>query len=315
MGEGRLVVDCSYTSIVDDRERRREGAGTDGMGTLYLVATPIGNLEDITARALRVLREVPLIAAEDTRHTGRLLAHFGIDTPMLSYHAHNQRARRETLLAALAAGDVALVSDAGTPGISDPGHDLVVAAIAAGHAISPVPGPSAVAAAVSASGLVEGPFLMLGFLPRRGRERRSLLARAGAAGFPVVLYEAPTRLGETMAELQERWGDRDAVVLRELTKLHEEILRGTLSSLTARVLKAPLRGETVLVVAGAAEGAAAGAEDAARVVAGLLRAGLTPSQAAREAAVATGLPRSELYDLARQAGRSADRPEGTRRRR
>jgi 16S rRNA (cytidine1402-2'-O)-methyltransferase len=196
------------------------------LGTLYLVATPIGNLEDVTARALRVLREVPLIAAEDTRHTGRLLTHFGIETPVISYHAHNERARRERLLAELAGGDLALVSDAGTPGISDPGRDLVAAALAAGHRVSPVPGPSALTAAVAASGLVAGPFLALGFLPRRGPERRTILARAGAAGVPVVLFEAPGRVAATTAELATAWGDRPVALMRELTKRHEEVRLG-----------------------------------------------------------------------------------------
>jgi 16S rRNA (cytidine1402-2'-O)-methyltransferase len=269
------------------------------MGTLYLVATPIGNLEDISARALRVLREVGLIAAEDTRHTGRLLAHFGIATPLLSYHAHNERARRERLLAALAEGDVALVSDAGTPGISDPGHDLVVAAIAAGYPVSPVPGPSAVAAAVGASGLVAGPFVSLGFLPRRSAARRSVLGRAGVTSFPVVLFEAPERLAGTLAELARLWGDREAVVLRELTKLHEEMVRGTLSELAERWRETPPRGEIVVVV-GPATPPAVEPSDAERIVAELRRAGLGPSEAAREAAAATGLPRSDLYRLARR---------------
>ena len=282
------------------------GLGRPGaMGTLYLVATPIGNLEDISARALRVLREVPLIAAEDTRHTGRLLAHFDVDTPQISYHAHNERTRRDRLLAALASGDVALVSDAGTPGIADPGYDVVVAAIAAGHTVTPVPGPSAVAAAVGASGLVPGPFLSLGFLPRRGPERRYLLARAGAAGFPVVLFEAPGRLAGTLAELAQAWGDRPVAVLRELTKMHEETVRGRLSSLAAAVEEQPLRGEIVIVVAGDDSRGVADETDAVRLLAQLRRAGLTPSQAAREAAAITGRPRSELYRLASNGGNAA----------
>ena len=269
------------------------------MGTLHLVATPIGNLEDITARALRVLAEVPLIAAEDTRHTGRLLAHFGIETPMISYHAHNERARRERLLGALGEGDLALVSDAGTPGISDPGRDLVAAALDAGHRVSPVPGASALTAAVAASGLVAGPFLALGFLPREGSGRRTALARAGAAGVPVVLFEAPGRVGATVAELLAAWGDRPAVVLRELTKRHEEMLRGCLSQLSALFDDAPPRGEVVIVVGSTEEGNAVG-EDIDALLGGLRAAGLSPSQAAREAAVMTGRPRSELYDRARQ---------------
>lgn len=271
------------------------------MGVLHLVATPIGNLEDMTARAVRVLGEVSLIAAEDTRHTGRLLAHFGIATPMVSYHAHNERARRERVVGALDAGDVALVSDAGTPGISDPGRDLVVAAVAAGHRVSPVPGPSAVAAAVGASGLVDGAFLALGFLPRRGPDRRLAIARAGGAGVPVLLFEAPGRLAGTLDDLADAWGDRPAAVLRELTKRHEEIRRGTLRALAIEARAAPPRGEIVVVVGADGEAGRGDETDAAEMIAGLRRAGLSASQAAREAAAATGLPRSTLYRLAQEA--------------
>lgn len=291
------------------RDRRRSTGGWGGrsptrtqpLGTLYLVATPIGNLEDITARALRVLREVALIAAEDTRHSGRLLTHFGIATPVVSYHAHNERGRRERLLAALAAGDVALVSDAGTPGVSDPGRDLVAAALAAGHRVSPVPGPSALTAAVGVSGLVDGPFLALGFLPRGGKARRVMVARAGAAGVPVVLFEAPGRVPATLEELAGAWGDRPVALLRELTKLHEEIRLGRLATLAGDLADDPPRGEVVLVVGGAEAGAGSAPEDVEAVLAGLRAAGLTPSQAAREAATLTGLPRSELYDRARRS--------------
>jgi|SRR5579884_1188868 len=270
------------------------------MGTLYLVATPIGNLEDVTARALRVLREVSLIAAEDTRHTGRLLKHFGIETPLLSYHAHNERARRDRLLAALAEGDVALVSDAGTPGISDPGYDLIRAALAAGYPVSPVPGPSALIAGVTASGLVPGPFVALGFLPRKGPERQATLARAGATGFPIALFEAPNRLVATLEELAATLGEREAAVGRELTKLHEEVRRGTLSQLAQHYREQPPKGEVVVVVGGGPGQDAADAVDAADVVARLLAAGMGPSQAAKEAAAITGRPRSDLYDLARR---------------
>src|SRR5215213_8803780 len=198
------------------------------MGTLYVVATPIGNLEDLSPRAVRVLREVDLIAAEDTRHSRRLLAHFGIKTPTVSYHEHNQRTRRELLLGALASGNVGLITDAGTPGVSDPGADLVAAAIEAGYRVSPIPGASALAAAVSASGLIDGPFLTLGFLPSERGERLRLVARAATAGFPIVLFESARRLGPTLQELVEILGDRPAVVLRELTKIHEEVRAGTL---------------------------------------------------------------------------------------
>ncbi|MDQ3693578.1 MAG: 16S rRNA (cytidine(1402)-2'-O)-methyltransferase [Chloroflexota bacterium] len=274
-------------------------AHSQTMGTLYVVATPIGNLEDMTPRAVRVLREVQVIAAEDTRHTRGLLNHFSIQTPMVSYHEHNERARLERLLRTLDTGDVALVSDAGTPAISDPGAALVAAAAAAGHRVSPIPGPSAVTAAVAAAGLVTGPFLSLGFLPRRGSERRHLLARVGAAGFPVVLFESSNRVAATLEELDRAWGNRRAVVMRELTKVHEETMFGTLRELTTRTTEAEPRGEIVLVVAGRADDDLAEPGEATAVLRQMRRAGLSPSQAAREAATITGKPRSELYEMMR----------------
>jgi 16S rRNA (cytidine1402-2'-O)-methyltransferase len=269
------------------------------MGTLFVVSTPIGNLEDMTPRAVRVLREVALIAAEDTRHTRGLLNHFAIRTPLVSYHEHNEAARQPELLNALRDGDVALVSDAGTPAISDPGAALVTAARAAGYQVSPVPGPSAVTAAVAAAGIVSGPFISLGFLPRKAGERRNLLARIGATGLPSVLFEAPNRVSTTLADLAAAWGDRPAVVLRELTKVHEEAVAGSLAELAAQFERSAPRGEVVIVVGEAGQPATAGAADAAAVLREMARAGLSPSQAAREAAAVTGLPRSELYALAR----------------
>lgn len=271
------------------------------MGTLFVVATPIGNLGDMSPRAIQTLRDARLIAAEDTRHSRRLLTHFGIDTPLISYHEHNARERRERLLSALDAGDVALIADAGTPAISDPGADVVAAALAAGHRVSPIPGPSALAAAVSASGLVEGPFLSLGFLPRETGERRRTIARGAASGFPLVLFESAQRLARTLAELEGAVGDRRAAVLRELTKMHEEVRGGTLSELTVWATEAGVRGEVALVVAAASEQAAAW-DEAESVIRALRRSGLSASRAAREAAGITGLPRSELYAIARRVG-------------
>ena len=267
------------------------------LGTLYVVATPIGNLEDLSPRAARVLSEVALIAAEDTRHSRRLLAHFGIATPIVSYHEHNQRARRQRLLEALAAGDVALITDAGTPAVSDPGADLVTAALAAGYRVSPVPGPSALAAAVSASGLIDGPFFMLGFLPREQGERLRLVARAATTGFPLVVFESAQRLERSLRELVEILGDRPAVMMRELTKIHEEVRASSLSALRQWAANATPRGEIALVIATAQERSAAEG-DAEAVVRMLRQSGLSASQAAREAAAITGLPRSELYKLA-----------------
>jgi 16S rRNA (cytidine1402-2'-O)-methyltransferase len=267
------------------------------LGTLYVVATPIGNLEDLSPRAARVLRDVALIAAEDTRHSRRLLTHFRIETPAVSYHEHNQVSRRRLLLDALASGDVALITDAGTPAVSDPGADLVAAALAAGHQVSPIPGPSALAAAVSASGLIDGPFLTLGFLPRERGERLRLVARAATAGVPLVIFESARRLERTLLELTETLGERRAVVLREMTKIHEEVRSGSLSELAQWAAEAAPRGEIALVIAATPEAAAFEA-DAASVVRMLRQSGLSPSQAAREAASITGLPRSELYTLA-----------------
>lgn len=267
------------------------------MGTLFVVATPIGNLGDISQRALDVLRAVPLIAAEDTRHSRRLLEHFGIRTRLVSYHQHNQRRRRDDLLAALAEGDVALITDAGTPAISDPGTDLVSAAIAAGYPVSPIPGPSALTAAVSASGLVDGPFLMLGFLPRAASDRSILLGRAAASGFPLVIFEAAPRVNATMQELLGVLGDRPAALLRELTKLHEEIVAGTLAALVEHAKARGAIGEYVIVIAAGHEEQSE-EQEVREILRVLRKSGLSPSQAAREAATMTGQSRSELYQIA-----------------
>lgn len=267
------------------------------MGTLFVVATPIGNLEDFSPRAQRILREVRLIAAEDTRHSRRLLAHFSIDTPLISYHQHNQRERRQALLDALAVGDVALITDAGTPAISDPGADLVNAALAGGFSVSPIPGPSALTAAISASGLIDGPFVSLGFLPRDRPERKVVIGRAAAGGLPLIIFESARRLGATLRDLLSALGDRPAVAMRELTKLYEEIVPGSLSEIQEWASSTVPRGEVVLVVAGANHEQAS-REDAESVVLALRKSGLSPSLAAREAAAITGLPRSDLYRIA-----------------
>ena len=270
------------------------------MGTLFVVATPIGNLEDISPRALRILSDVSVIAAEDTRHSKRLLDHFAISTPMVSYHEHNQRARRIQILNALANGDVALISDAGTPAISDPGADLVAAALAAGHRVSPIPGPSALSAAISASGIIDGPFTMLGFLPRERGARSLMIAKAAASGLPLVLFEAANRLARSLAELESAMGNRHAALVRELTKIHEEVRPGDLNSLRAWAESEEPRGEVVLVVAGAPPEAPS-ADEAKAIVTALRRGGLSASRAAREAAAMTGLSRSDLYRLALEA--------------
>jgi 16S rRNA (cytidine1402-2'-O)-methyltransferase len=268
------------------------------VGTLYIVATPIGNLDDMSPRAVATLQAVRVIAAEDTRHSAKLLRRFEIATPMLSYHQHNEREREERLLAALADGDVALISDAGTPAISDPGQKLVAAALARGHRVVPIPGPSALTAAVSASGMVPGPFVFLGFVPRGGEERRRALTRAATSGFPVVLFESPVRLGGTLSHLAAAFGDRPALIARELTKLHEELSFGTLDTLADAYRETEPRGEVVIVVGEAVSSSPDGG-DVEAVVRRLLADGLKPSRAAREAAAITGRPGAELYELVR----------------
>ena len=272
------------------------------MGTLYLVATPIGNLGDMTPRAIGTLRSVSLIAAEDTRHSGTLLKAFDIQTPMLSYHHHNRRQREQRLLEALDAGDVALISDAGTPGIADPGREIAEAARRAGHVVVPIPGASALVAAVSASGLVAGPFVFLGFLERAGEERRLQLGKAAATGWPIVLFESPVRLGQTLADLRDALGDRDAIVARELTKLHEEFSGGSLEHLADVFANREVKGEVVIVVGEEAiTGTDAG--DVRGLVRRLLADGLKPSRAAREVAAIAGLPSDEAYALVRDVAR------------
>jgi 16S rRNA (cytidine1402-2'-O)-methyltransferase len=220
------------------------------MSTLYLVATPIGNLEDITARALRILAEVSLIAAEDTRHTAKLLQHYKIHTPSISYHEHNKLVRLERVLQALVQGDVALVSDAGTPALNDPGFELVQAVLSAGHEVSPIPGASAPIAALVASGLPTDAFLYLGYLPRKPLERQRLLERVAHLPYTLIFLEAPHRLQASLEQLLEKLGDRRVAIGRELTKLHEEIYRGNLSQAIQHFNQVAPRGEFTLVLAG-----------------------------------------------------------------
>jgi len=266
------------------------------MGTLYVVATPIGNLEDISPRALRTLRDVTLIAAEDTRHTGKLLAHFGIETPTISYHAFNERARRQRLLDAVTAADIALVTDAGTPAISDPGVALVDAVLQAGYPVRTIPGPSSLTAAVSISGLLSGPFTFLGFLPRKAGERRELLARAAANGFGVVLYESPNRLQALLLEIRDVFEGRRFAVARELSKIHESLERRDFVDGNDFADFANIRGEIVVVIEPSTGDP--DLSDPAETVRDLIAAGMRASEAARMAAQLTGRPRSELYKLA-----------------
>jgi 16S rRNA (cytidine1402-2'-O)-methyltransferase len=269
-------------------------------GTLYVTATPIGNLEDLSPRAERILREVAVIAAEDTRVTRGLLAHFQIRTPLISFHAHTGPAKTEALVNRLLAGeDVALVSDAGTPGVSDPGAALVTAAVEAGVPVVPIPGPSAVVAALCASGLDPSRFVFQGFLPRGRGSQRKVLAPLKSLPHTLVFYEAPGRVAETLAALRETLGDRRAVVARELTKKFEEFARGSLSTLATRFAAQAPRGECVILVAGASEDMAEAAEAEPPSLEACLReqlsGGMSVRDAARVAAERCGVSRREAY--------------------
>jgi 16S rRNA (cytidine1402-2'-O)-methyltransferase len=271
------------------------------MGTLYLVATPIGNLEDITLRALRVLKEVSLIAAEDTRTTRKLLARYEISTPLVSFHEHSPPARLAELLQALGQGDVAVVSEAGMPGISDPGYRLVQEALAAGFPVVPIPGPSAVTTALAASGLPADRFVFLGFLPARASARRKALADAASLPYTLVCFEAPHRLLETLEDALEILGDRRLAVARELTKVHEEFWRGTLSQALEHFRVQAPRGEFTLVIAGAGEEDTAGRrwseEQVRQELARLLAEGIPLKEASRRVAGQAGWSRREVYQL------------------
>ncbi len=221
-------------------------------GILYIVPTPIGNLEDITLRALRVLKEVELIAAEDTRHTRNLLAHFGIKTAVTSYHEHNEREKARSLIERLKSGaSIALVSDAGTPAISDPGYRIVVDAIEAGLQVIPLPGASALTTALSASGLPTDRFLFEGFLPAKPQERKVKLQALRSETATLVFYEAPHRLTDSLADMLKIFGDREIAMARELTKVHEEFRRGKLSEIVGPLDDHEIKGELVIVVQGA----------------------------------------------------------------
>ncbi len=269
------------------------------MPTLYVVATPIGNLEDVSARALRVLAEVAVIASEDTRTTRKLLTHFGIHTRLLSFQEHNAAARIPQLLRTLAGHDVALVTEAGTPAVSDPGASLVAAASAQGATVVPVPGPSAVTAAVSVSGFSGDRFRFIGWPPRRAADRRRLFESLAAEPDTLVALESPRRVLATLAAMQAAWGERRVAVCRELTKLHEEVFHGTLQDALDRFTEP--RGEFTLVVEGApAPGPVASeeaAEEARRQLARLHAEGLSARDAVASVVRATGLPRRAVYAL------------------
>lgn len=272
-------------------------------GTLYLVSTPIGNLEDITHRAVRLLGEVEVIACEDTRHTRKLLNHYGINTKTISYHEHNERERAAELIELLKSGsDIAIVSDAGTPLINDPGFRIAGLAIEAGVLVVPVPGPSALITALVASGLPTDEFFFGGFLPARSGARRTRLSELRSMPATLIFYEAPHRIAATLKDAHEILGEREAVVARELTKMHEELARGRLSELAARFSSAEsARGEIVLMIDRAViQGSAINSETGssiAELVSALENEGLDHRAALKKVARDLGLSRAEAYRL------------------
>jgi 16S rRNA (cytidine1402-2'-O)-methyltransferase len=267
-------------------------------GTLYVVATPIGNLEDITYRAVRVLKEADLIACEDTRHTAKLLHHYGIDKPTVSYHEHNEAVRAEELVATLTAGlNVAQVSDAGMPGISDPGYRVIKLAIERGVQVVPIPGASAVVTALAASGVPTDSFQFLGFLPAKSGQRRTMLESLRNAAQTTVVYEAPHRIAETIKDIVELLGaERPVVLARELTKMHEEFIRGSAAEVLQRVQQHELKGEMTLLIGKGAGEARAAAKDIARRLAEIMQEQkLDENAALKVVAKEQGISKSEAY--------------------
>lgn len=268
-------------------------------GILYIVPTPIGNLEDITLRALRVLKEVELIAAEDTRHTQHLLAHFGIKTALTSYHDHNERDKARTLVERLKSGaSIALVSDAGTPAISDPGYRIVVDAIQAGIQVVPLPGASALTTALSASGLPTNGFLFEGFLPAKAQERKAKLQSLRGEVATLVFYEAPHRLLDALAEMLKIFGDREIAIGRELTKVHEEFRRGKLSEVISALADRDIKGEIVIMVHGTSGEAQVSDEELHGTIRQLAGNGMGVKEIAELLGERYGLAKKEVYKLA-----------------
>jgi 16S rRNA (cytidine1402-2'-O)-methyltransferase len=268
-------------------------------GILYIVATPIGNLEDMTMRAIRTLKEADVIAAEDTRHTQVLLKHFAINTPLTSYHEHNERTKTGQLIPRLERGEsIALVSDAGTPAISDPGYRLVLAAIGAGIRVVPIPGPSALIGALSAAGLPTDGFDFRGFLPARKQERRSKLQELGGGRYTIVFYETPHRLKQSLDDIREILGDRQMVLAREVTKLHEEFLRGRISEVIGEVSRREIRGEMTLVIEGCSDSNATSEEALREQIDKLKGEGMRVKEIAEIVGEKYGYSKREIYRLA-----------------
>jgi len=276
------------------------------VGTLYVVATPIGNLEDITLRALRVLKEVDVIAAEDTRHTQILLSHYGIRTPLTSYHEHNEKTKARQLMSRLERGEqIALVSDAGTPAISDPGYRLAVEAIRGGIPVIPIPGASALTAVLSAGGLPTDRFVFEGFLPAKKQERRARLRALSSETGTLVIYEAPHRLTETLNDLAEILGDREIVLAREVSKVHEEFLRGRLTEVAKQIAGREIKGELTLLIGGSRGQSEVSQEQIEKEIRKLKNDGLRVKEIAEILGEKYGYPKKEIYRLAlTQSGRT-----------
>ena len=268
-------------------------------GILYIVPTPIGNLDDITLRALRVLKEVELIAAEDTRHTQHLLSHFGIKTALTSYHEHNERDKARTLVERLKGGArIALVSDAGTPAVSDPGYRIVVEAIRAGIQVIPLPGAAALTTALCASGLPTDRYLFEGFLPAKSQERKGKLQSLRAETATLVFYEAPHRLLDALGDMLKIFGDREIAVARELTKVHEEFVRGKVSEVIGALAQRDIKGEIVLLVQGATGEAQVSDEELHAMIRQLAGDGMGVKEIAELLGERYGLAKKEVYKLA-----------------
>ena len=266
-------------------------------GTLYIVSTPLGNLEDVTLRALRILKEVDLIAAEDTRHSLKFLNHYGIKKPLISYWGEKEKLKAAETLQRLKDGQsVALISDAGTPGISDPGTLLIEKAIEVGITVVPVPGPSAVIAALSLSGFRTEEFTFFGFLPAKQTQRKKMLSRISLEKRTLVFYEAPHRILESLADFSEIMGDRNVVVIKELTKFYEEVLRGSVTEVREHLERSTIAGEYVIVLQGRPETETGNMDDALAEVRELMRKGLGRKDAVKRVAGAYGMSKKELYD-------------------
>jgi len=266
-------------------------------GTLYVVSTPIGNLEDITLRALRILKEVDIIAAEDTRHSLKLLTHYGISKPLMSYWGEKEKVKSEDVLEILCSGQsVALISDAGTPGISDPGAVLIQKALEEGFCVISIPGPSALIAALSISGLSTEGFVFTGFLSSKKNQRQEFLKDLSLEKMTLIFYEAPHRILETLSDMKEIFGERRGAIIKEISKIHEEVFRGTLPEILNTLEKSTVAGEYVIIVEGKPKDRVLTIGDALFEVASLMKKGLGRKEAVKKIAEAYGLSKKELYD-------------------